>query len=40
MSISERWKRFPELPSEIVHKLDQLIPLFEREGVIDYQTGE
>ena len=34
MAIPERWTKFPELPPNIKHRLDQLIPLFEREGVL------
>lgn len=33
MSIPERWDKFSGLPSDIKHRLAQLIPLFEREGV-------
>ena len=33
MGIAERWKRFRELPADIEQALEQLCPLFEREGV-------
>lgn len=33
MSIVERWKKFRELPSNTEQRLEQLIPLFEREEV-------
>jgi predicted nucleotidyltransferase len=33
MSIPQRWAGFRELPPNIKQNLDQLIPLFEREGV-------
>lgn len=34
MSIPERWLKFPDLPANIKQGLAQLIPLFEREGVL------
>ncbi len=34
MGITERWKRFKELPADIEQALGRLIPLFEREGVL------
>jgi len=34
VAIKERWKGFPELPSEIEQTLERLIPLFEQEGVL------
>jgi uncharacterized protein len=34
MSIAERWKKFPELPLNIKEKLNQLLPLFESQGVL------
>ena len=34
MGVAERWKRFRELPADIEQALEQLIPLFEREGVL------
>ena len=33
MSISERWYKFSELPSDIEQRLAQLIPLLKQEGV-------
>lgn len=34
MSNPERWTKFRELPSDVKQRLEQLIPLFEREGVL------
>jgi predicted nucleotidyltransferase len=34
MGIVERWKELPELPPDIRSRLERLIPLFEREGVV------
>lgn len=34
MSVSERWAKFRQLPSNINRKLTQLVPLFEKEEVL------
>jgi len=34
MSIPERWTKFRPLPADIKQRLAQLVPLFEREGVV------
>jgi predicted nucleotidyltransferase len=34
MGIAERWKKFRPLPADIMQRLEHLIPLFEREGVV------
>ena len=34
MSSGTRWQGFQDLPDDILQRLDQLIPIFEREGVL------
>lgn len=34
MGSRTRWQGFPDLPDDILQRLDQLIPIFEREGVL------